>query len=243
MIKALLIYAALTAVPFCPVSAAGDGGTANALLVLPSDRTVYDLGFRAFLEKSGVKLTESYPPRVFVGYIPAGLDKELGSKYGARVYRERVDDWSSFAAYGEKAVYAVNSWNKRLLEDPPAAPLVVSLKVKKVSGGTPLLAWNEVMKAAGYRLQISRDEAFSLVLADKPLQANSYKVPPGLLPEGVYYWRVSGVVTLNNGDRREGAFSRPSSFVMPASGPRRDTGAGSEASKITAPVPSGGREP
>lgn len=244
MIKALLMTAILAAAPVRAVSAAGDAGTPNALLVLSSDRTVYDRGFRDFLDKSGVKLTESYPPRVFVGYIPSALDKELGSKYGAKVYRERVDDWASFAAYGDKAVYAVNAWNKRFLEDPPAAPLVVSLKVGKASGGALTLSWNEVMKAAEYRLQISGGEGFSTVLADKRLSVNSYKLRPGFLPEGVYYWRVAGIMTLNNGERREGAFSRPSSFVMPAAGKNvRDTVARPEASKTPEAVPAPAREP
>lgn len=215
MTKNILALLLLCAAPALPARA-GDMAQANALLLVPSERTAFDPKFQDFLEKGGVRLTESYPPSVFVGYVPEAMDKPLASRYGATVYRERVDDWASFAQYGEKAVYAVNAWNKRFLEDPPAAPLVVSSKVAIARGRGVLLKWNEVMKAVYYRLQISADKDFSAPLADTLVAGNEYLVAPGFRKDGVYYWRVSGIMTLNNGERRDGAFSAAYTFALPA---------------------------
>jgi len=210
------VSAALAALFFCAAARAADDKPANALLVIPSDQTAFDGGFQSFLDKKGAKLLQSYPPSVFVGYIPQALDAELGEKYGALVYRDKVDDWSSFSKYGERAVFAVNSWNKRFVEDPPEAPLVVSSKVRQSGrkGEALDLSWNEVMKASSYRLQISSDEAFGSVLLDTVLGRNAYRIFTPFLADGVYYWRVAGVLTLNNGEARPGAFSAPSPFAV-----------------------------
>jgi len=188
---------------------------ANALLVVPAG-TAFDKKFQDFLEKNGAKLLHSHPPSVFVGYIPQELDKQLNEKFGAQVYRDRVDDWSSFARYGENAVYAVNAWNKRFVEDPPEAPLVVSSQVQQVGRTKDALklTWNEVMKATGYRLQISPDENFETVILDTILARNDYRLVPAFWKDGVYYWHVAGLLTLNTGEQKEGAFSETYSFAV-----------------------------
>lgn len=195
---------------------AGEPPQANALLALPSEKTAFDKGFQEFLDKGGAKLLDSYPPSVFVGYIPASMDPVLKERYGALVYREKVEDWSVFARYGERAVFAVNAWNKRFVEDPPEAPLVVSSSVrqtpKRKEGFT--LNWNEVMKALYYRLQISREPDFSELMVDAKAAANSYAVFPAFWADGVYYWRVAGVLGLNNGAVRDGAFSETYTFAV-----------------------------
>jgi hypothetical protein len=161
-------------------------------------------------------LLDSYPPSVFVGYIPAALDAELNEKYGALVYRDKVEDWSSFARYGERAVFAVNAWNKRFVEDPPAAPLVVSSKVRRAGrkGEALTLYWNEVMKAGSYRLQISDGASFDAPLVDALVTGNTYRIFPVFWKDGVYFWRVAGVLTLNNGVTRDGPFSQSYSFAI-----------------------------
>jgi hypothetical protein len=203
------------ALSFAPVRA-GEDAPANALLVLPSDKTAFDKGFQEFLDKGGVRLLQSYPPSVFVGYVPPALDAELGKRYSATVYRDRVDDWGSFARYGEKAVYAVNAWNKRFVDDPPYAPMVVSSKVKRAGRKDEVidLAWNEVMKAAAYRLQISTDPYFSSVALETLTAANNYRVVKAFWPDGVYYWRVAGLLKLNNGRTRDGNYSEAYSYAV-----------------------------
>ena len=198
-----------------PVRAAEES-PANALLVVPSEKTVYDKKFQDFLEKNGAKLLQSHPPSVFVGYIPRELDKQLEEKYGALVYRERVDDWSSFARYGENAVFAVNAWNKRFLDDPPEAPLIVSTKVQQAGrkGDALKLTWNEVMKASSYRLQISPDETFGTIILETVLARNDYRLVPAFLRDGIYYWRVAGILTLNTGEEKDGPFSGTYSFAV-----------------------------
>lgn len=216
MSRATKLAAMLAMLFICTGSRAENDNQVNAMLVLPEAKTAFDRKFQDFLDKNGVKLLHSYPPSVYVGYIPQTLDAELGDKYGALVYRDKVDDWSSFARYGESAVFAVNSWNKRFLEDPPEAPMVVSSKVQQSGrkGEALNLSWNEVMKAASYRLQISSDAAFSSVSLDTVLPRNNYRIFPAFWTDGVYYWRVAGILTLNNGETREGAFSEAYSFAV-----------------------------
>ncbi|MDD5208049.1 MAG: hypothetical protein PHV36_01555 [Elusimicrobiales bacterium] len=210
---------------FCAPVRAAEESPANALLVVPSERTAFDRKFQDFLEKNGAKLLQSHPPSVFIGYIPKELDEQLNEKFGALVYREKVDDWSSFARYGENAVFAVNAWNKRFVEDPPEAPLVVSSKVQQVGrkGDALRLTWNEVMKANAYRLQISADAGFEAIGLETVLARNSYSLIPSFWKDGIYYWRVAGLLTLNTGETKEGAYSDVYSFAI--SKPARASGA------------------
>ena len=143
---------------FLSPARAADESPANALLVVPSERTVFDRKFQDFLEKNGAKLLHSHPPSVFIGYIPRELDKQLAEKFGAIVYRDKVDDWSSFARYGENAVFAVNAWNKRFVEDPPEAPLVVSSKVQQVGRKGRRCLPERGDEGHRHRLQVSADE-------------------------------------------------------------------------------------
>lgn len=216
MKKQSLSAAILVFFIFCGPARAADDLPANALLVVPSEKTVFDKKFQDFLEKNGAKLLHSHPPSVFVGYIPKELDKQLEEKYGALVYRERVEDWSSFARYGESAIFAVNAWNKRFLEDPPEAPLIVSTKVQQAGrkGDALKLTWNEVMKAAAYRLQISPDQNFEVIALETVLARNNYRLVPAFWPDGVYYWRVAGILTLNTGEEKDGPFSDAYSFAV-----------------------------
>lgn len=197
---------------------------ANALLVVPSG-TAFNRKFQNFLDKHGAKLLHSHPPNVFIGYIPPSLDAELREDFGAEVYREQVEDWTSFARYGENAIYAVNAWNKRFLDTPPEAPLVVSARVQKAGrGGEGInLVWNGVMKANAYRLQISRDKEFSDIDLETVVARNRYAFYPSFLPDGVYYWRVAGLLTLNTGETHQGSYSEPYSFAAsrPSSGKGR----------------------
>jgi len=205
---------------------------ANALLLLPSANTAFDVKFQTFLDSKGARLLQSFPPTAFIGYIPKTLDAELKRKYGALVYRDKAEDMSEFFRRGESAVFAVNAWNKRFVEDPPEAPLIVSSKVQRAGkkGEGINLSWNGMMKAVSYRLQISTDEAFSSVSLNTTLKRNSYKIFPAFWKDGVYYWRVSGIMTLNNGERKESGFSAVDSFAV--SKPQHPV----SASKPTAPA-------
>lgn len=214
--KLFTILAALTvaAATLSTAARAAEGAPANALMVVPAE-TAFDKKFQDFLDKKGAKLLESHPPSVFIGHIPQELDKQLKEKFGALVYRGKVEDWSSFARYGEKAVFAVNSWNKRFVEDPPEAPLVVSSGVQKTGRGKGIkLFWNEVMKAYAYRLQISRTDDFGAVYLETSLNDNHFTIYPSLLPDGVYYWRVAALLRLNTGEIRGDPFSEVYSFAV-----------------------------
>ncbi len=219
----VFLPALLAAILFAAPAAAGRAEPANALLVVPSGNTAYDNKFQEFMDKNGAKLLEFYQPNVFIGYIPQSLDKDLGSAFNAQVYRGKVDDWSSFARYGDRAVYAVNTWNKRFVEDPPEAPLVISSMVQRAGkkGDSLNLVWNEVMKATSYRLQISSAQDFSEPRLDTVLAKNSYRLVPAFWADGVYYWRVSGMLKLNNGEPREGAFSPAYTFAVSNAGKNR----------------------
>jgi hypothetical protein len=215
MIKKTLHLLAVLALAALPAFAAEDGAV-NALLLLKNDRTAFDRRFQDFLNKGGARLTDAHPPYVFTGHIPERLDAELGQKYGAKVYRGKIEDLSAFALYGEKAVMAANIWNKRLLADPASAPLVISTKARKAGrdGEGIELSWNEVMKASSYRLQISPDPEFGRVPFEVPVQGNSYVLYPAFWPDGVHYWRVAGRMKLNTAEERDSPFSKPDSFAV-----------------------------
>ena len=213
------LAALLMAVPVFRAAAEKDDSQVNALLLVSSVQTAFDAKFQAYPAEKGVRILGSWPPHVFTGYVPEAADAGLKARYGVSVYREKISDWSVFSAYGEKAVFAVNAWNKRFLEDPPVAPLVVSLKVaSEKKGKVQVLSWNEVMKASTYRLQISRDGSFEKVFLETLLPENSYMILPAFWPDGVYYWRVSAVMRLNMGDTRESEFSDASSFAVSKAG-------------------------
>ena len=189
----------------------------NALLLLSSADTAFDQKFQDYLNKNGARLLDSYPPSVFIGFIPQGMDRKLGDVYGVTVYRDKVTDLAAFALHGDKAVMAVNVWNKRFQEDPPEAPMVVSTKVRRAGkkGDGIELCWNQVMKAVSYRLQISPAENFARIPFDLVIPGRAcYTLFPAFWDDGVYYWRVAGIQILNTGYSKEGTFSRPDSFAV-----------------------------
>ncbi|HNW44793.1 MAG TPA: hypothetical protein PKI19_09830 [Elusimicrobiales bacterium] len=220
----LAAAALLAAAPACPARAA-DESPANALLLAPSEKTAFDQRFQDFLNKNGARLTESFPPYAFIGHIPDALDAELGKRYGVKVYREKVDDLSGFFRLNATAVLAANSWNKHFQEDPPAAPVVISHKVNQEGDTKLILRWNEVMKAVSYRLQIGLDSDFNMIALDTTLAGNSFDVYTPFWTDGVYYWRVAGLLVLNNGLQKDGAFSETYSFSVARPAARTKTAA------------------
>ncbi len=69
------------------------------------------------------------------------------------------------------------------------------------------LKWNKVAGASSYRLQISQQPLFGLLLLDKPdIASNSVALPD--LAAGSYYWRVSA----RDSSGTEGAFSETRKF-------------------------------
>lgn len=215
-IAVFLTAAAAAAVLLFPPAAGAADMPENALLVVPSE-TAFDAKFQDFLASNGAKLLRSYPPSVYIGYIPPALDKTLLARFGAEVYRGKVDDWGSFARYGDTAVFAVNAWNKRFLEAPPEAPLVVSARVEKAArkGDGIRLVWNDIMKAVAYRLQISTDQTFRAPGLVTVTAGSSYVVFPAFFSGGIYYWRVAGIIAGKTGGSSEGPFSDAYSFAMP----------------------------
>jgi len=220
--KLLLCPVALAAFLYCAPVFAAKPEPANALLVVPSGQVVFNPRFQEFMDAKGARLMEFFQPNVFIGYIPMGIEKDLQTAFGAEIYRGKVDDWSSFARYGDRAVLGVNSWNKRFVEDPPEAPLVISSRVQKSGskGDSVIFSWNQVMKATSYRLQISSSADFAFPQLDTMVAKNVYRLVPAFWRDGIYYWRAAGQMRLNNGDIREGAFSKPTPFAVSNGAPR-----------------------
>ncbi len=221
-IAVFLRAAAAAAVLLFPAAAGAADMPENALMVVPS-QTAFDAKFQDFLASNGAKLLRSYPPSVYIGYIPPALDRTLRARFDAEVYRGKVDDWSSFAQYGDQAVYAVNEWNKRFMEDPPEAPLVVSARVEKAArrGDGIKLVWNDIMRAVAYRLQISTDQSFRSAGLGTVTAGSGYVVYPAFFREGIYYWRVAGIIAGKTGGTSEGPFSAAYSFAIPGRAARR----------------------
>lgn len=104
---------------------------------------------------------------------------------------------------------------KHFVKDSSEAPLPVDYKVSQVKKGDAIiLSWDEVMKAADYKLQIASDKNFAAIVLETLLARNKYEVYPAFFAGGVYYWRISGLLTLNTGARREGRFSDAHSFAV-----------------------------
>jgi hypothetical protein len=193
------------------------GDTVNALLLVDSAATASGREFRKYLADNGVRILNSYPPHAFLGYVPASLDSVLATDYGAAVYRTRIADPASLSGYGENTLFAVSIWNKRFADDVPGAPQAAAgFRVQQApkKGEATVLSWGEMMKADGYRLQISPDSGFGSLTLETRLTRNSFEVYPAFFRNGVYYWRVSGLMTLNTGERREGPFSEAFSFTI-----------------------------
>lgn len=192
------------------------GVPAAALLFLPADNTVVDGNLRAFLERGGARVMDSFPPGALIGYIPPALDAELAEKYGARIYRDKEADPAEFAKRGGNAVFAANIWNKRFMQEPPAAPSAASFKANREGGGGKLvLRWNEVMKADRYELEISSCQDFSSIALATPVSCAHYEVVPAFFEPGVYHWRVRALMTLNTGKKKTSGWSAPFSFAVP----------------------------
>jgi len=225
MRKFIFVMLAGLASVFPGGAAAEDASDMNALLMVDSESAAFNKDFQKYLADNGARIIHAYPPHAFMGYVPAALDARLSKDYRATVYRGRIEDMSILSKFGEDAFFAVNAWNKRFVEDPPEAPLVISYKVQQLKKGAAIvLSWNEVMKATDYRLQISPDAGFQTVAVDTVLSRNRYEVYPAFFSDGIYYWRVAGLLTLNNGERREGRFSEEAySFAVskPSASPAR----------------------
>lgn len=218
---AVLLAAALNGAP----ARAAEESLANALMLMPSEKTAFDTRFQDFLNRNGARFTESFPPSAFIGHVPEALDAELEKRYGVRVYRDKVDDMAEFFKCGATAVLAGNAWNKRYQEDPPQAPTVISQKVNQAGEVKLILRWNEIMKAVAYRLQISRHRTFDSIALETVLAGNSFDLYTPFWVDGVYYWRVAGLLALNNGLMRENAFSEPFSFSFSRPASRAGTAA------------------
>lgn len=210
----LLIFAAFISVPLTPAHSGTESGM-NALLVINSGTEAFDKDFQKYLADNGARILRAFPPHAFIGYVPAALDKPLADRFGVEVYRSRIDDLTPLARYGGEVFRAVNEWNKHLQEDPPEAPLVISHKVFRAKEGTAIvLSWNEVMKAVEYRLEIARDEGFGDIVFKTFPTANRYELYPAFFEDGVYYWRVAGILVLNMGEKVESRFSETFSFPV-----------------------------
>ena len=215
MRKAILIFFAGLAPVFSIRAAAQGGREMNALMIVDSDSAAFNRDFQKYLADNGARVTDAFPPHAFMGYVPAGLDADLVKNYATIVYRAKIDDMSVIAKYGENAFFAVNIWNKHFVEDPPEAPLVISYKVSQLKKGDAItLSWNEVMRADAYKLQIASDKDFTAIALETLLKQNHYEVYPAFFSDGIYYWRVSGLLTLNGGGRKEGRFSDAYSFAV-----------------------------
>jgi photosystem II stability/assembly factor-like uncharacterized protein len=85
------------------------------------------------------------------------------------------------------------TWNFRTVISPPVAPPVLISPPNGATGQslTPLLDWNDVFQATGYRVNLSQDSLFNSVLIDTSLPVSNYTVRSGALNGNItYYWRV-----------------------------------------------------
>ncbi|MFH1654029.1 MAG: Ig-like domain-containing protein [Pseudomonadota bacterium] len=66
------------------------------------------------------------------------------------------------------------------------------------SSTTPALAWNSVKDVTSYRVEVSRDQAFSnVVWTEGNFASSNISVPSGKLSPGIYYWRIRSEIWSN----------------------------------------------
>ena len=63
----------------------------------------------------------------------------------------------------------------------------------------PVLTWQNLPDATAYLVEISKNPSFSLLVESTTVDMNSYKPSFANEPEGVYYWRVTGLNPCNTG--------------------------------------------
>lgn len=96
-------------------------------------------------------------------------------------------------------------------QDLPPAPVLVEpperFEVDRESGPTLALVWDEVDRAAGYSLQVSRSRLFVDNIIDAPYRTRS-SATLGLRGDGSFTWRVAAV----SEQGLQGPWSAPASF-------------------------------
>ncbi|MBO4556719.1 MAG: hypothetical protein J5706_08155, partial [Elusimicrobiales bacterium] len=189
---------------------------AEALLLMPEEDMEDYQSFSRELESGGARILEAYSTNIFRGYIPKNLEVKLQKKYGAKIFRQRVEYMGDFAAFGEKGMLAAAKWNKYLQEEPTNAPLIINMTAKKLGrGGKYLkLCWNEVPDAVLYKLQISKNESFDLLSFKTATKATCHTIMPDFWQDGVHYWRVAPVFKTVRKETEDGDFSSPANFAV-----------------------------
>ena len=92
----------------------------------------------------------------------------------------------------------------------PDVPILIPYAPDPTGDITPVLAWNRVLGAGCYHLQVAADSAFVNILLDQSVIALTSYVVQELLPYGDIYWRVSSVDEQGN----ESAFSIIDHFLI-----------------------------
>jgi hypothetical protein len=111
------------------------------------------------------------------------------TKYFWRVSAKNIEGWGNYSAV----------WNFKTTTSIPPAPVLLSPVDASINVSTsPTLNWNAVAGATSYRLQISNDPSFSVLIVDTLLSGTSRSLS-NLVNSTTYYWRVSSSNVAGNG--------------------------------------------
>lgn len=124
---------------------------------------------------------------LMTGVFPTAAARFSGLPDGAYWLRVRAIDDAGLEGFDANQTFAL-----RARPEPPVV----------VAPGSGTLAWLPAAEAAGYRLQLARDTAFTTLVAERDTDALS--IDPAL-PAGEYQWRIASRRT--NGER--GPWSEP----------------------------------
>ena len=189
---------------------------AEALLLMPDEDIGDYSAFSKELEDGGARILEAYSTNIFRGYIPKELENRLKKKYGAKVFRDRIEYMADFAPFGEIGMLSAAKWNKYVQDEPDDAPLIINMTSQKAGkkGKYLKLCWNKVPDAVFYRMQISQDESFELLSFKTATKKNCHAIMPDFWPDGVHYWRVAPVFKTVRKQTEDGEFSSPATFAV-----------------------------
>lgn len=116
-------------------------------------------------------------------FMPSSGILNYNTKYYWRVYAGNNNGWSNPSEV----------WNFTTLAPPLSAPYLISPVNNSVGVVlNPILKWNEVTGATGYKVKVSTDPSFVSVLDSASVTANQHTVTAGKLNYNIkYYWKVA----------------------------------------------------
>ncbi len=155
---------------------------------------------------SPVSLTPGMPLAI-TSYKPTSVLSTLESYYWHVRARDVAGNWGNWSVARTVSI----------VPPVPTAPVLQSPATGTfVNNSKPVFAWNNVLSADSYRIQISRVATFATTLFNATTFDNSYQPGDGLGSDGLYYWRVQAINAIGQNSAWSAARTLTLDTVAPA---------------------------